>query len=107
MSSSVSLSIVGVYLPTANNSLNLYKEWVQELENLMYALQTDGPVLVMGDIDLMNCTGHFAISLSDLAKGPMYTYFSGKNSTTVDYCLIDCWAAHLVTRCMFRSYKIG
>ena len=74
MSSSVSLSIGGVYLPTANNSLNLYKEWVQELEILIYALQTDGPVLVMGDIDLMNCTGHFAISLSDLAKGPMHVY---------------------------------
>ena len=105
---------MGVYLPTANNSLNLYKECLQELENLIYALQTDGPVLVMGDFnahigqsysdcihgqtntqghlltDLMNCTGHFAVSLSDLAKGPLYTFFCGNKSTTVDYCLIDC-----------------
>ena len=49
--------------------------------------------------DLMNRTGHFAVSLSDLAKGPMYTFFCGNKTTTVDYCLIDCWAAHLVTGC--------
>ena len=28
--------------------------------------------------DLMNRTGHFAVSLSDLAKGPMYTFFLWK-----------------------------
>jgi len=99
VSSSVSLSIVGVYLPIADNSLNLLQRVPTKLENLIYALQTDGPVLVMGDfnahigqsysdrihgqtntqghllIDLMNCTGHYAISLSDLAKGPMSTFF--------------------------------
>ena len=47
----------------------------------------------------MNRTGHYAVSLSDIAEGPMSTFFSGNRSTTVDYCFIDCWAVHSVTGC--------
>ena len=47
----------------------------------------------------MNRTRHYVVSLKDIAEGPMSTFFSGNRSTTVDYCFIDCWAAHLVTGC--------
>ena len=104
---------MGVYLPTSNTPLNLYKEYLQELENVVYALQTDDPVLVMGDfnahigqsysdrvdgqtntqgqlLDLMSRTGYYAVSFSHLTRGHTSTFFSGSRSTTVDYCFIDC-----------------
>ena len=123
VSSSTTLSIVGVYLPTADSPLNVYKEYLQELENVVYALQTSGPVLIIGDfnahigqthsnhaqcqtnsqgrllMDMINRTGHYAVSLSDLATGPTHTFSGGGRSTTVDFCFIDCWAAHLVLEC--------
>ena len=51
VSSSVSLSIVGIYLPTTDSPLTLYKECLQELENVIFSLQTDGSVLVMSDFN--------------------------------------------------------
>ena len=51
VSSSVSLGIVSVYLPITDCPLTLYKECLQELENVIFSLQTDGPVLVMGDFN--------------------------------------------------------
>ena len=53
-------------VPTANYPLNLYKECecLQELENLIYALQTDGPVLVMGDFN-----AHIGHSYNDRVHG--------------------------------------
>ena len=37
--------------------------------------------------------------ISDLATGPTYTFSSGGRNSTVDFCFIDCWAAHLVLEC--------
>ena len=123
VSSSSTLNIVGVYLPTADNPLDVYKQYLQELENVVYALQTSGPVLILGDfnvhigqahsnraqcqtnsqghllMDMIDRTGHYAVSLSDLATGPTHTFFGGGRNTTVDFCFIDCWAAHLVFEC--------
>jgi len=123
---SLSLSIIGVYLPTTECPVDTYKEYLQELENVVHALQTDGPVLIMGDfsahisnlhyacgncesklhgdllMNVMTCTDHCAVSLCELTSGP-YFYFSGGRRTTVDFCLLDNWAAHLVSDCVVMS----
>ena len=51
VSSSTTLSIVSVYLPTTDSPISMYKEYLQELENVVYALQTSGPVLIIGDFN--------------------------------------------------------
>ena len=96
-----------IYQLQIYSPLTLYKECLQELENVIFSLQTNGPVLVMCDfnahigqsysdrvsgqtntqghllLDLMNYTGHYTVSLSDIAEGPMSTFFSGNRNTTV------------------------
>ena len=49
--SSSSLSIVGVYLPTTDSPIVVFKEYLQELENITNVLQADGPVIIMGDFN--------------------------------------------------------
>lgn len=43
------LSIVGVYLPTTDSPLDVYSEYLIELEKTVAMLQSQGPVLVLGD----------------------------------------------------------
>ena len=112
VSCSTILSIIGVYLP-ADGPLSVYKEYLQELENIVCALQTAGPVLITGDfnahigminnsrahcqsnhqgkllMEMIDRTGHYAVSLSDLTTGPIHTYCSGGRNTTVDFCFLD------------------
>ena len=106
VSNSAKISIIGVYFPNTDNSLNVYKEYLCELENVVYALQRSGPVVIIGDfnvhigkgysicancqtnpqghllLDMIDRTGHYAVSLSDLSRGPTHTSFSGGRNTT-------------------------
>ena len=50
-------------------------------------------------LSMMTRTDHYAVSLCPPTAGPNYTHLSGGRSTTVDNCLINCWAAHLVSSC--------
>ena len=89
-----SLSIVNVYLPTTDCSSDTYNDYIIELENAISILQSDGPVLVVGDfnahlgeaggvrghgsmnahgqllMDLICRTDLYAVSLSHTASGP-------------------------------------
>lgn len=115
ISNYLSLSIISVYLSTTECPVDMYNEYLLELENAVHALQTDGPVLIMGDFNahisnlhyghgncesnlhgylLMNVMKH---TLCELNSGPDFTYFSGGRRTTVVYCLLNNWAAHLVS----------
>lgn len=60
---------------------------------------------IQGDLllDMMSRTDHYPISLCPPSVGPNYTFSSGGRSTTVDYCFINCWAAHLVSSCKVLS----
>ena len=125
VSNSAKISIIGAYFPTTDNSLNIYKEYLCELENVVYA--RSGPVVIIGDfnahigkvysnrancqtnpqghllLDMIDRTGHYAVSLSDLSRGPTHAFSSGGRNTTVDFCFIDFWAAHLVLECEVLS----
>ena len=41
----------------------------------------------------------YPISQSHFTSGPNYTYHNGSHYTSVDYCLLDCWSAHMVRGC--------
>ena len=94
-----SLSIINVYLPTSDYPLDIFKEYLHELENTISALQSDGPVMVLGDfnahlgslggqrgigeanpqgkllLDLICRTNLFVASLCSISSGPSYTFF--------------------------------
>ena len=117
------LSVIGVYLPTSDVPITQYKEVLNELENVVSALQRKGPVVVVGDFNAhigelyskralgtTNAQGHLLLdmvirsnqyiaSLTNTATGPKHTFSNGDCRTTIDYCLVDSWAAHLVTSC--------
>ena len=111
------LAVIGVYLPCSDRPIDCYREYLTELESAICMLQVDGPVIVVGDFNAhlgealsTNTQGHmvmdlcyhhdlYPVSQSHSASGPKYTYHSGTHYTTVDYCLLDCWAAHMVEGC--------
>ena len=119
-----SLSIINVYLPTSDYPLDIFKEYLHELENTISALQSDGPVMVLEDfnahlgslggqrgigeanpqgkllLDLICRTNLFVASLCSISSGPSYTFFGGAQHTTVDYCLLDNHAAHILQECV-------
>ena len=39
------------FLPATDNPLNVYEEYLMELENVVYALQKSGPVVIIGDFN--------------------------------------------------------
>ena len=101
-----------------NLCTDCYREYLTELESAICTLQADGPVIVVGDFSAhfgeargTNVQGHIMVMdlfhhhdlypalQSHSASGPMYMYHSGTHCTTVDYCLLDCWAAHMVRGC--------
>lgn len=120
---SQSLSIIGVYLPSTDHPTPEYTEYLLELETIVTALQSEGPVIVAGDFnahigtlgcgrgrDPPNHTGRllldvicrcdlFVASLLEDAAGADYTYAEGSHRTTVDYCITDSCLAHSITSC--------
>ena len=119
INNTTSLSVVGVYLPSLENPIDVYREYITELENFVSTLQAYGPTLIIGDFnahlnETLMCSTNvqgqlvedlcchldlYPVSLSELSSGPGYTYFCGNHYTTVDYFLLDCWAGQLVREC--------
>ena len=54
-------------------------------------------------MDMIDRTGHYAVSLSDPTTGPTHTFYGGGRNTTVDHGFTDCWAAHLVLECEVKQ----
>ena len=45
------LSIIGVYLPSTDHSITEYTEYLTELESIVSALQSEGPIVIVGDFN--------------------------------------------------------
>lgn len=123
MAEFTALSIVGVYLPSTDQPLPNFIEYLQELESIVSTLQAQGPVVVMGDFnahigalagghlkdppnaqgrllyELMASLDLYAVSLSEVAQGPNFTFSNGVHETTVDYSFIDSYMTSNVTKC--------
>ena len=108
------LFISSVYMPSSNNAIEEYREYLDFLWALYDSLSADSFVLVMGDLngDLGNSLGDkglkepnelgkllldFAnyfnlcpINLLTICDGPLETYFShcGKYRSTIDYIFL-------------------
>ena len=91
---------------------------------MLCMLYKSGPVVIIGDfnahidlpesnhaqghsnaqghliMDMIDHTGHYTASFCDLATGPTHRFYGGSDqNTTVDFCFVDCWAAHRVLEC--------
>ena len=55
---------------------------------------------IMKELNVAECEGlaRETRSMQPLSRlsGPKYTYHSSTHYATVDYCLLDCWASHMV-----------
>ena len=117
------VSIIGVYLPCADQGLECYRLHLLELESLVVDSALLRPVIVLGDfnahlgslggargvgnpnaqgvllLDLMSRLNLSAISLCEWATGPLHTYISGRTTTTIDYILASIDATSIVSSC--------
>ena len=117
------LTILGVYLPCADQGIHVFCDHLIELEQLVTEAQQRGLVAVLGDFNAH--LGHlggshvgespnphgllvkewadrcqlYAASMSTFSGGPGYTYFSGEKTTTVDYIFVDPGTAQSVEKC--------
>lgn len=117
------LSIFGVYMPSADQTQETYRSYLDVLSSSLSELPPDSPLLIAGDLnchlghlggprstDTPNSRGHlwkelidrhsfFVPSLCDLASGPVYTYQSGSFTTTVDYVVGNHPISSILTSC--------
>ena len=122
-SSNLILSLIGVYLPCQDLGIDLYRNCLTELEQLVIESKRMGPTVVMGDFNAHlgslggprgcsnpNFQGYllqqhilkcdvFAASQSEYAFGPTHTFQRGDVRTTIDYILMDVNAASLLESC--------
>ena len=108
------LTIIGVYLPSSDHPLELFREYLSDLEGMISSFQRNGPVVITGDFnahlgkdsgprvcgdknaqgillqELINRASLYPISVSSLATGPLHTYSHAGNFTTVNYYLTEC-----------------
>ena len=116
------LSVFGVYLPCLDLGMSYYIE-IFVLERVISVSSSFGRVIVTGDFNvhlenlwgaramdtpnsrgfllgelLDRCSIH-AVSLSEYATGPKYTFHSGTSFTTVDYIFVDIEASSCIEQC--------
>ena len=117
------MSVVGVYLPCLDQGMDIFREYLVELEHVISELELLGPVVVTGDFnahlgklggsrgagdvnvqgvllhEMMGRCNLSAVSLGSIASGPGYAYQCGEVHTTVDYVLMDVEAASVMLSC--------
>ena len=112
-SSNSILSVIGVYLPCQDLGIDLYRNCLTELEQLVVESKRMGPTVIMGDFNAHlgclggprgfgspNIQGHllqqhilncdvFVATQSEYAFGPSHTLQRGDVRTTIDYIYYD------------------
>ena len=119
-------TIICVYLHSSDHSLDEFSKYLSELECVVCALKSSGPVMLVGDFnahlpnpsddsvsgnqqgkllsDIIQNHSLFVASTSSLSNGPNYTFFSGANRTTVDYIITDASLASTMCECRVHSH---
>ena len=119
-----SLTIIGIYMPSAENTQEVYSSYLESAEHLVSQVETDGPQLIVGDLNAhlgsttidrgINHTNHRGtlwnnfisehnlcnISLGSLSSGAAYTYSSGEITSTIDYVLTNQDALRGISSCV-------
>lgn len=110
-STTCSILIIGVYLPTTDVPIDDFHLCLHTLESLIN--NHSGPVVIAGDfnchvgeeggpratnnpnhqgdllLEMVQNNHLFFTSLSNMTSGPLYTYFSGNTRTTTDYNIMN------------------
>ena len=117
-SSSSVMTIIGAYLPSTDHQIEEFDNCLQQLEDTIIAYNHLGPVMVVGDfnshigsgselgsstniqgqllIQLMDRCSLYPITLSNLTKGPRYTFFRDNTKSLIDLVLLSAAHASLV-----------
>ena len=122
------LTILGVYMPSAEYPQDTYTSYLEDVEHLISQLNTEGPLLIMGDLNahLSSRYEEFAnqdgnqrgsmwnsvisehnfhnVSLGSFASGPSYTYSSGENFSTIDFAIANLDAVRGISSCGTLEY---
>ena len=113
------MTVLCVYLPSSDHTLEEYTTYLNELDCIICAYQTQGPVIVAGDFNAHlpnfcltpNTQGNLVYNLIDRnhlypvphtnpSNASNYTFFSGSNKYTsiIDYIFLDAeMAPHLIS----------
>ena len=100
------VTIIAVYLPSTNYAREDFVESFQELQSIVSACQSDGPVMIVGDFNVnvktadrnyrnelfdnfLDANSLLVLSQTLLCQGPDYTFFTNTQNSTLDYILTD------------------
>ena len=111
ISESLTLTVIGIYMPSADQPQEAYSSYLDEVNDTVAKLSPNSPAIIVGDFnchlghlggprssDTPNSRGlqwkelidHHSLhvpSLCHFAQGPVHTYHCSSVSTTVDYVL--------------------
>ena len=111
-----------VYLPSRNHVLDVYKNCVEELENILSMYTDKGIVIIMGDMnaqifprtfasridsrdkffrDFIEYNNMVSVSSMDIRTGPNSTFvsFDGKSESHIDHILVPYEKSDLISSC--------
>ena len=117
------ITVLGVYLPCSDMGMECYSEHLVELENLISESERLGPIVIIGDFNahlgklggvrgqgnpnqqgtlphqLLVWCKLYAVSLSSISRGPLYTFWNSTTQTTVDYAIASQDASDYIQHC--------
>ena len=113
----VPLTIVAVYMPSSNYSIDEYTTYFQDLQSVIGTFERNGPIVLCGDLNvdisnpthspqrnqlldnLVDCHSLFIASQSSTVSGPSYTYFSDTCQSVLDYIITSSSLAGCTNNC--------
>ena len=117
------LTILGVYMPSSDQPQEVYNEHIATINQAISNVSCSSPLLVLGDLnchlgcaegprssadpnfrgkqwkDILDSHSLYVPSLSQLATGPVHTFSSGSNSTTLDYIIGNVATSTVMVSC--------
>ena len=113
---------IQVYLPCSNHSIEVYREYMDKLQNILYLFSEKGIIIMMGDFNshlpeansrgridnrglcfnsLLQENNIFSINTSQLCAGPRSTFvtYDGRHESLIDYILIPEEISRNITYC--------
>ena len=122
-SSDPCLILVPVYLPSTDYPLEVYEEYMTELERTINALQDVGPIIIMGDFNahLKSSVNTSQNQQGNLLQGfiernnlynasfcntscPQYTFFTTNSQIMIDFCIVDASLVSYIKECTILDH---
>ena len=122
MNNSKSLIVIAVYLLCSNYSNDEYLSYFQDLQSVVSAYESYGPVIITGDLnvnladvnhhcdqkqlvmDFIDAHSLYIVSQSSVCGGPNHTFFSTSRCSMLDYIIGNSFIASEFLSC--RIYPL-